>query len=47
MQAKLPTNHEQKLEYLLEQEPMSVGVAVSLFEMMYYFREVISEQVLQ
>ena len=34
---KLPMDHSSKIEYLIE-EKWSVGNAIALFEMIYYFR---------
>ena len=42
---ELPSNHEAKIVHLLE-EDLSIGNAIALFEMLYYFREALSEEVL-
>ena len=42
----LPSNHEHKLEELLNGAELTLGSAVALFEMLFYFREAISEEVL-
>jgi hypothetical protein len=47
VQVKLPTNHEEKLEYLLESGEMGLGTTVAIFEMLYYFRDVVSEEILR
>ena len=43
----LPSNHEAKLNVLLDNEELSIGSILALFEMVFYFREAISEEVLQ
>ena len=42
----MPTNHEDKLVSLLNQ-PMELGTIVALFEMIFYFREALNEEVLE
>ena len=42
----MPSNHEDKLLTLLNQ-PMELGTTVALFEMIFYFREALSEDVLE
>lgn len=44
-ETSLPNNHEQKLSLLLE-EDISIGSTVALFEMIYYFREAINEDII-